>query len=110
MSWTHDDLEMLRLCVEEVATEENGPNVSIVEATFEAWSVPTLSNTCPSTQANGRENSVIRSGGEDILAALRCSNHRRSKYLDGLLSPRSDLWLYNRCAKLKFPYVRTWSS
>ena len=66
--WTHDDLEMLRLCVEEVATEENGPNVSIVEATFEAWSVPTLSNTCPSTQANGRENSVIRSGGEDILA------------------------------------------
>ena len=66
--WTHDDLEMLRLCVEEVATEENEPNVSIVEATFEAWSVPTLSNTCPSTQANDRENSVIRSGGEDILA------------------------------------------
>ena len=67
--WTHDDLEMLRLCVEEVATEENGPNVSIIEATFEANSMPTLSHTSPSSQANDREEiSVIQSGGEDILA------------------------------------------
>lgn len=66
--WTHDDLEVLRACVEEVATAENESNVSIVEATFEASSVPTLSNTSPSTQANDREISVIQSGGEDIMA------------------------------------------
>jgi len=66
--WTHDDLEMLRLCVEEVATAESGPNVSISEATFEDSPVSTLSNTGPSTQANDREISAIQSGGEDILA------------------------------------------
>ena len=78
--WTHDDLEVLRLCVEEVATAENEPNVSIAEATFEASSVPTLSNTCPSTQANDQEISVIQSGGEDILAGW--SNYTSPTHLE----------------------------
>lgn len=65
---THDELEMVRLCAEAATTTGSIANESILQATFDASTMPTLSRTSFSTEAHSQEDSVVSSGGEDILA------------------------------------------
>ncbi|SPJ71783.1 uncharacterized protein FTOL_01511 [Fusarium torulosum] len=67
-SLTPDDLEALRLYVEATTTTGSIANESILGATFGASSMPTLSRTSSNTEPHSQEDSVVSSGGEDILA------------------------------------------
>ncbi|KAF4996129.1 hypothetical protein FGRMN_4679 [Fusarium graminum] len=65
---THHDMDVLRQCIEAAVSNRNMPNGSIFEDIIDASPVPNLSSTSSSTEAHPRENSVVSSDGEDILA------------------------------------------
>ncbi|KAF5675522.1 hypothetical protein FHETE_2519 [Fusarium heterosporum] len=65
---THHELEVLRLCAEAAASTGNMPNGSILEYTLDASPVSNLSSTSSSTETDTRENSVVPSDGEGLLA------------------------------------------
>jgi hypothetical protein len=65
---TPDEVEELRLFIEATTTTGSIANERILGATFDASFMPALSRTSSNIEPYSQEDSVVPSGGEDILA------------------------------------------